>query len=173
VISCSEGKGISTIEVDAGSLPVTHGENISDLISDSGVTRYHLQTKVWDTYSNDSVSYWHFPQGIYLEKYDSLFRVEGSVKADTAYYFEKTELWRLVGNVFIRNMKGETFETSELFWNQKAPPSSTNAIYTNKSVTIHRGDELNYARSGLKSNQSMDHYVFYSPAMEVSIDEEE
>jgi hypothetical protein len=171
VVSCSEGK-ISTVDVDAGSLPLTHGEDISDLISDSGITRYHLQAKVWDVYSNDTAPYWHFPKGIYLEKYDSLFRVDGSVKADTAYYFEKIDLWQLIGNVFIQNVKGETFETSELFWNQNESPLSHNAIYTDKPVKITKSeDEVIYAKTGLRSNQSMTHYVLYSSSVEIAMDE--
>jgi hypothetical protein len=158
---------MSTIEVDAETLPLTHAEDISSLISDSGITRYSLQTKVWDTYSN----YWHFPKGVYLEKYDSLFNVVGSVKSDTAYYFEDKDLWKLIGNVYIVNQIGDKFETSELFWKRSEPAWSRNSIYTDKFVRIERGDQI-ITSQGLKSNQLMDDYIFYSNAIEMTMDDE-
>ena len=35
--------------------------------------------------------YWAFEKGVYLEKFDSLFHIDASIKADTAYYYEKKE----------------------------------------------------------------------------------
>jgi len=124
MISCSKESVISTVSLeDALVLPSIHGENIYSLISDSGITRYALKAKVWDMYSNDVEPYWFFPEGIYLEKFDSLFHVEGYIQADTAYFFEKKELWQLIGNVHCQNLLGDKFDTSELFWNQKEPAS--------------------------------------------------
>jgi LPS export ABC transporter protein LptC len=171
MISCSRGnKGISTVHLDANALPMMHGEEISSLISDSGITRLRLTAKVWDMYSNDTASYWHFPEGIYVEKFDSLFQVDGYVKADTAYYFENIELWKLIGNVFIQNMEGTTCETSELFWNRKEPASSINSIYTDKFVRITKKDKVSTAE-GMKTNQTLTRYTFYKNAMETTIEE--
>jgi LPS export ABC transporter protein LptC len=170
-VSCTQSKGkVSTVEVDAEALPLTHAEDISSLISDSGVTRYSLQTKVWDVYSKKNVSYWHFPKGIYLEKFDSLFNVVGSVQSDTAYYFEDKDLWKLIGNVYIVNQQGDKFETSELFWKRSEPASSRNSIYTDKFVRIERGDQI-ITSHGLKSNQTMDDYIFYSNAIEMIVND--
>ncbi|MDR0680879.1 MAG: LPS export ABC transporter periplasmic protein LptC [Dysgonamonadaceae bacterium] len=169
-ISCSQGNKMSAIEVDAQTLPLTHAENILSLISDSGITRYRLQTKVWDVYSKANTSYWHFPKGIYLEKFDSLFNVVGSVKSDTAYYFEDKELWKLIGNVYIVNQEGDKFETSELFWKRSEPAWSRNSIYTDKFVRIERGDQI-ITMKGLRSNQLMDDYVFYSNAIEMIVED--
>jgi hypothetical protein len=173
MISCSKGKeAISTVSLDMEDLPTMHGENSSSLISDSGVTRYRLTAKVWDVYTNDTAPYWFFPQGIYLEKFDSLFRVEGSVEADTAYFYNKKELWRLIGNVHIRNLLGEKFETSELFWNRRAPENSGNAVYTDKKVRVERVGGTVLIGEGMKSDQSLTYYRFYKPYTETFIDEE-
>jgi LPS export ABC transporter protein LptC len=161
---------MSTVDVDAQTLPLTHAENILSLISDSGITRYRLQTKVWDVYSKNDTSYWHFPQGIYLERFDSLFNVTGSVKADTAYYFENKDLWQLIGNVYIVNLEGDTFETSELFWRRSEPAYSRNSIYTDKFVRIKRANQLIMSQ-GLKSNQAMDDYIFYLNSIETTIED--
>ena len=34
-------------------------------------------------------SYWAFEKGVYLEQFDSIFNIEASIKADTAYYYDK------------------------------------------------------------------------------------
>ena len=172
MLSCSQGKkGIATVDVDAGVIPSFHGEDISSLISDSGITRYRLAAKIWDIYSNDTVPYWHFPEGVYVEQFDSLFRVSGYIQADTAYFFERTGLWRAIGNVFIKNLEGTTCETSELFWNQREPANSVNAIYTDQFVKITTKDKIMTAH-GMKSNQSLTRYIFYANAMEATIDED-
>lgn len=170
LLSCG-GRNKSLANIDVGdAIPVLHGENISSLISDSGVTRFRLETKVWDTYSNDTAPYWYFPQGIYVEQFDSLFQVSGHAQADTAYYYEKTELWRLLSNVVIKNAEGTTCETSELFWNVKEPPSSLQSLYSDKFVKITTPNKV-ITTEGFKSNQSLTKYVFYKNTLITEIDE--
>jgi len=170
--ACSNGKKIATVDVDAKVLPSMHGEGISSLISDSGITRYRLQTKVWDIYSSDTGAYWHFPQGFYVEQFDSVFNVEGFIRSDTAYYFERSKLWRLVGNVHTQNLLGWKFDTSELYWNQMEPSNSLNSIYTDSIVRIDKneGEKIVVSR-GMKSNQSMTHYILYKSYMESTFNE--
>jgi LPS export ABC transporter protein LptC len=171
-LSCGKNKDVSSVEVDAVALPTIHGENISSLISDSGVTRYRLQTKVWDIYSNDTFPYWFFPQGVYLELFDSLFRTQSTVTADTAYFYEKKDLFRLLGNVQIQNLSGEKFETSELFWDRSAPANSVNAVYTDKMIRIDRGDVILVSR-GFRSDRFMNNYRFFGNRTEAIIDEDQ
>lgn len=154
LIGCSKDKAISTLSLNYEDLPTVHTEGVTSLISDSGVTRYRVETKVWDIYSNAPEPYWHFPEGAYVEQFDSVFNVVGSIKADTVYFFERKELWQLIGNVFIKNLEGHTFETSELFWNQKEPPDSEEAVYTDKTVRIDQGNDVT-ATQGLRANQSL------------------
>lgn len=143
-------------------MPMMHGVDITSLISDSGITRYRMQAKVWDIFQNDSSSYWYFPEGLYVEQFDTLFNVQGFLKADTGYYYETKSLWHVIGNVYIQNLDGLTFETSELFWNEKEPANSINAIYTDKYVEVNTIDGRTITGIGMRSNQSMSHYTFYS-----------
>lgn len=50
--------------------------------------RYKIITAEWLIYSHRNPPFWAFEKGIYLEKFDSLFHVDASIKADTAYYYE-------------------------------------------------------------------------------------
>lgn len=171
MLSCGQrGKHIATIEVDVEARPMLHSGDVVALISDSGVTRFRIETKVWDAYSTDTGSYWHFPEGIYVEQFDSLFQVSGYVWADTAYYFENTGRWQLINNVLVKNAEETICETSELFWNSKEPPTSINSIYTDKFVKITEPARIITAE-GFKSNQSLTKYIFYKNTLETEIDE--
>jgi len=152
------------VSVDAGTLPLTHTENVFSLISDSGVTRYRLTAAVWDTYSPaEAEPYWKFPEKFHLDNLDSLLTVTATVDSDTAYYFEKQELWRLTNNVKIKNMEGVLFETEELFWNQRAQPDALDAIYSTVpvKVTLPNGDVQHHA-GGFKSDKFMHLPRFYN-----------
>ncbi len=60
-----------------------------------------------EIYDKKNPPYWAFEKGVYLEKFDSLFHIDASIKADTAYYYEKKKLWELRSNVHIRSQRGE------------------------------------------------------------------
>lgn len=129
--------------------------DVATLISDSGIIRYKLNAKEWLMFSKAKDPYWYFPEGIYIEKFDSLFNAEASVKADTAYYWEKKKLWKLIGNVKILSLENEKFETSEMFWDQEKE-----RIYSSKRVRIEKKDQIIIGKEGFESNQDMTKYSF-------------
>jgi hypothetical protein len=170
MLSCSQHhKDIATIDLNASARPMLHDENISALISDSGVTRIRLEAAVRDIYSSDTASYWYFPEGIYVEQFDSLFQVSGFARAYTPCHFDKTGIWRLLKNVVIKSDAGTTCETSELYWNSKEPASSLQAIYTDKFVTITTPDKT-ITSAGLKANLSLTNYILYANTLETEIE---
>jgi hypothetical protein len=174
MVSCNNESVISTVTLEnVAVLPTIHGENITSLISDSGVTRYRLKARVWDMYSGEVEPYWHFPEGFYFEKFDSLFNIEGYLQADTAYFFEKKELWHLTGNVHIQMLTGDRFDTSELFWDRKEPSVSINAIYSDSLVRVTTASGEIMTGSGFRSNVQMSDYRFYKAASEVIIEEKD
>ena len=163
------------VPVDIHAIPMVHTVDVLSLISDSGRTRARIKAAVGDIYSNDSTrkdTYWHFPKRIFVEQFDSLYQVSGSIVADTAYYYEKTGLWQAIGNVVAKNSEGKTFETSELFWDSKAPAISTNAFYTHKQVKITDSDgSYQYGYSGFRANQSLKSIFLFSVKGELNVEE--
>ena len=69
------------------SLPDMKTTGVTTLISDSGTIRYKIITEEWLIYNQRNPPFWAFEKGIYLEKFDSVFHVDASIKADTAYYY--------------------------------------------------------------------------------------
>ena len=65
--------------------PVMDTKGVTTLISDSGITRYDVNTAEWLISDRKNPPYWAFEKGIYLEKFDSVFHYRPSIKADMAY----------------------------------------------------------------------------------------
>ena len=91
-----------------------------------------------------------------MEQFDSLMQIDASIKADTAYYYEKEKLWELRSNVFIQNRKGEKFDTQQLFWNQK-----TEKVYSDKYIRIEQTENI-ITGYGFESNQQLTQYVIHN-----------
>lgn len=155
--SCSgKQKQLGEAITERDSLPVMKTLGVTTLISDSGVTRYRIKTEEWLIFDKKRPSYWAFEKGVYLEKFDSLLHVDASIKADTAYYYDKQKLWKLVGHVAIKNLQGNKFNTELLYWNQ-----ATEKIYSDKFIRIEQPDKIILGH-GFDSNQEMTIYTIHN-----------
>ena len=130
---------------------------VSTLISDSGITRYRLIADEWLIFSKAAEPYWYFPEGFYVEQFDSLFQHEGSVKSDTAYYYLQKEEWELIGNVKIANLQGEKFDSDRIIWDQK-----NGRIHSDEYIRIEQKDKI-ITGYGFDSNQEMTNYKIFNP----------
>lgn len=148
-------KAMGEAITERDSLPVMDTRGVVTMISDSGVIRYRLNAEEWQVYDRKSPSYWAFEKGVYVEKFDSLFQVEASIEADTAYYYDKQKLWKLISNVHIQNQKGEKFDTELLYWDQ-----NKKKVYSDQTVRVEQPDRIIYAE-GFESNEQMTKYTFF------------
>ena len=154
--SCSgKRKELGAAITERDSLPVMDTRGVVTLVSDSGVIRYRLNAEEWLVYDKKDPPYWAFEKGVYVEKFDSLFQVEASIKADTAYYYDKKKLWKLISNVHIQSQKGELFDTELLYWDQNAKK-----VYSDEAVRVEQTDRIIYAE-GFESNEQMTKYTFF------------
>ncbi len=149
------------------SLPVLDTRGVTTLISDSGIIRYRINTAQWLVFDRKTPSFWAFEKGIYLEKFDSLFHIESNIKADTAYYYDKEELWKLMSNVHIQNVQGEKFDTDLLYWDQRRE-----RVYSDERIRIEQPDRVIFA-VGFESNQQMTNYTLHRVEGTFYFDEEE
>ena len=133
-------------------LPSMKSLGVTTLISDSGITRYKIVAEEWLIHDKKNPPYWAFEKGVYLEKFDTLFRVDASIKADTAYYHEKKKLWELKGHVQILSQRGDKFQTDLLFWDEKKEK-----VYSDKFIQIEQEDKV-IKGYGFESNQDLTEY---------------
>ena len=133
-------------------LPSMKSLGVTTLISDSGITRYKIVAEEWLIHDKKNPPYWAFEKGVYLEKFDTLFRIDASIKADTAYYHEKKKLWELRGHVQILSQRGDKFQTDLLFWDEKKEK-----VYSDKFIQIEQEDKV-IKGYGFESNQNLTEY---------------
>lgn len=157
LLSCGKEKTeIVEVAFDAETTYTMRTSDVVELISDSGIIRYKLIADEWYVYEKATEPFWLFPEGFYVEQFDSLYNKDASVKADTAYHYYKKELWELIGNVKVTSLKGEDFETEHLFWDRKSEK-----IYSDKYIRIETDDKI-ITGIGFESNQTMTKYDVFN-----------
>lgn len=154
LISCQkeEAETIGAIS-DRSQLPRMHAINISTVISDSGITRYRINTPQWDVYDKAMNPYWEFPLGVHFERFDEQLHVNANIHCDYAKFLENQQIWELKGRVKATNMKGELFETEHLFWDQRMQN-----IHSDSMITITQATHI-ITGIGFDSNQEMTRYA--------------
>jgi LPS export ABC transporter protein LptC len=151
--SCSgKGKDLAEAVAENDTLPSMTSLGVTTLVSDSGITRYKIVAEEWTIHDKRNPPFWAFEKGVYLEKFDTLFHIDASIKADTAYYYEKKKLWELRGNVLIRSQRGDKFETEQLYWDEKKKK-----VYSDKYIRIEQDDKA-ITGYGFESNQALTEY---------------
>ena len=143
--------------VDRAAMPVLEGDEVTTLISDSGITRYRIKAKKWLVFDKADTPYWEFPNGIYLEKFNLNLEADATVEADYAFYNEPEQRWMLKGNVKAMNLEGEQFETPLLFWDQQSE-----SIFSDSSIVITREASI-IMGVGFRSNQELTQYTILRP----------
>lgn len=132
--------------------------DVETFISDSGITRYHISAPIWYIYDEAVVPRWTFPEGLFLEQYDNLFRQSAKVNCDSATYFSKKRLWRLDGNVVMVNVARDSFLTKQLFWDQYAK-----RIYSDTAFIRIVSKDRTIEGYGFSSNEHMTDYLIKKP----------
>lgn len=168
ITSCSKDEGKVGPEIGVrDSLPWLLTTGVSTLISDSGVIRYKLISEDWYMYDKKEPTYWAFEKGLFIEKFNEQFHTEAFITCDTAYFYDAKQLWELHGRVFVKNLKGETFRTTLLFWDQ-----AKHVIYSPAYMEI---DGESQALSGydFNSNEQMTEYLIHSSRGRFPLNEKE
>ncbi len=149
-LSCKGESSEKLIAVECSdSLPVMSTFDVNTIISDSGRISYKIIADEWRIYDKRKPPFWAFEKGVYLEKYDKEMNIEATVKCDTAYYYSEQELWKLIGNVNIKNVKDEKFYTPLMYWDQKEE-----IIYSDSYIKIEQADQVTEG-IGFEANQNL------------------
>jgi LPS export ABC transporter protein LptC len=136
--------------------PLSEAENVELYYSESERVKVKMIAALVYEYENGDRE---FPKGIYLEFYDEFEKLESTLSANEAYYFEKDKTWRGRGNVEVKNVKKkEQLNTEELFWNPKEEK-----IYTEKFLTIRQEDQV-VSGEGLDAKQDLSNYKITNPS---------
>ena len=154
LLSCQEEKKRTITDEDLASmptdsLPVMTTYDVVTEVTDSGRVAYRITAKEWTVYDKRKPPYWAMEKGVFVEKIGRNRNVEATIKCDTAYYYSDRKLWKLIGNVDIRNPKDEKFFTQLLYWDQEKE-----RIYSDENIRIEQKEQVTEG-TGFSSNQDM------------------
>lgn len=167
LFSCKHKTDVApAVQLNPDSVPMMVTHKVRTLISDSGITQYRINTPVWYVYDGGANPRWNFPEGATLEQFDKQFKVVSTVRCDSAMYFTKEQLWRLDGNVRIRNVNNELILTNQLFWDQR-----WNEVRSDSFVHIERPDRT-IEGYGFRSNQQLTKYKLNHVMAILPVDED-
>lgn len=151
--SCGDKTPVAEAISNRSEVPRLKVDEITTIISDSGITRYRIIAKVWCVYDKTDEPYWDFPQGLHLERFDEFYNTDAKIDCKRARYFESRRVWELNDSVRATNIEGDQFETQQLFWSQ-----NDERIYSDSAIVVTQRDKK-IMGEGFESNQSMTRYT--------------
>ncbi|MDW7693669.1 LPS export ABC transporter periplasmic protein LptC [Flammeovirgaceae bacterium SG7u.111] len=154
LVSCEEESvdKQEIVEELSDSLPVRVFNDVSMLYSQNSMVRLKLEAPIQNQYENQDEDY---PEGLYLEIYDSLGVKTTSLVADQGKHDVKSHKFRVKGNVVVINfVEGTKLETEVLNWDQASETIYTDTL-TPVVITTPK-DVIN--ANGLTANQDFSEY---------------
>jgi len=156
--SCSESRHSYVPNAsDPEAVPTMATTDVETFISDSGYTRYHISTPLWQMFDEADEPFWRFPSGLELQQYDGRLRPTANVVCDSARYLSRRRIWQLDGHVVMVNTLRDSFLTQQLFWDQTRA-----RVYSDSFIHIVRSDRI-IEGYGFESNQEMTAYTVHRP----------
>ena len=152
-IACGDKPPITEAITNRNERPRLKVDDITTIISDSGITRYRISAKVWCVYDKAAEPYWDFPEGLHLERFDEYYIPDAKIDCKRARYYQNRRLWELNDSVRATNLQGDQFATQQLFWSQ-----NEERIYSDSAIVVTQRDKK-IMGEGFESNQSMTRYT--------------
>jgi LPS export ABC transporter protein LptC len=158
LVSCKEkNENLVAFSYDPESVPSLVTDEGYQLVSDSGITRYKMVYDVWMVFDKAKEPYWFFPEGLYVEQFTPNFEIESIVQADTAWFYVDLNLLRLKKNVHVENLRGDVFDSDELYWDR-----DNGRVYSSAYIEVQQGD-ARLSGYGFESNQQMTDFRIFRP----------
>lgn len=154
-----EQEKASATDYDPETTPTMFTSDATSYVSDSGYTRYYIETTQWYVFDEAKEPNWKFPEGLYGEKFDNDMAVIATFECDSAIYLSQPRLWELIGNVRINNELGDRFLTQHLFWN-----TVDHKMYSDSFIHIEKSDRI-IEGYGFVSDERISDYVVNRPSM--------
>ncbi len=112
-------------------VPVERTIGVEIIYSDSARVKAKLKTPLLLHYKTQK-PYFEMPKGIIVDFFDEKLKPTSKVISDYAIRRENEKLVELRKNVVATNVKGDTFKSDELIWDE-----NKKRFFSNKQVTIN------------------------------------
>lgn len=167
LLSCkNDPKQINAL-VNKSTLQEDKAYDVTILYSENGKTKAKLFAKEFIRNEVAKPPFTDMKKGINVDFYDDSLRVESTLTAKYARYYEKQGNILIRDSIVVVNKKGERLNTQELVWNQRI-----RKFYTEKFVKIFTPSQVMYG-DGLEANEDFSWYEIKHPTGIVQIDKNE
>lgn len=165
--SCGKKEPEPTIK-DPETTPTQVSHNHRIINSLDGYRQYRMETPLLERYELAKEPFMEFREGIKIETFDSLLKVESDLVADYAHLNEVTDLWEARGNVIAHNYKGEkggrTLYTERLYWDQKKKK-----IYSDTTAKVIDGGSV-HVGSNFEADESFETWSFHNTTGKIEVE---
>jgi LPS export ABC transporter protein LptC len=127
-------------------------EEVTIIYSEHGKVKARLFSKEFIKNDLARPPYWDMKKGLRVEFYDDSTRLESTLNASYARYYEQQGNILIRDHIIIKNRKGEKLSTEELIWNQKLKK-----FYTEKFVRISTPTQVMFG-DGMEANEDFTWY---------------
>jgi len=157
ILSCTSkvASDLPTDLISTKKPPTLEATDFQTFLTDSGVVRYFLKTPRLVQYEQEKEPYTEFPEGFHLQQFDANKKIISELSANYGKNFETEKKWLATGNVVMVNNKGDTLRSEELIYLTKEEK-----IYTDKFVSIKKGDDIINGSGGFESDTQMTKWTF-------------
>lgn len=152
-----------TSELNAPSISVTNTEII---YSKNALIEAKIQSNQINRYIDIEEPYTEFPEGLFVQFYDSTQKVSSFIKANYCIYDEKKKLWTAENDVVSVSDEGDTLNTEFLIWNEV-----TGKIYSDRYVRITNKDGIIHGK-GFEANQDLTGWEIKNPSGTINFENE-
>lgn len=154
--SCSDRLSILNKMESKDDLPVVSIENLKTTYTEQGYIKGKLQAQLAEKFEGVTEPYIDFKKGLSIVLFDKNNKIENSLTADKARYFNNKKTFEASGNVVITNLNGDIMTTDKLYGDE-----TQNKIFTNALVKITKSDgTVLYSKAGFESNMEFTIYKF-------------
>ncbi|HEY4195201.1 MAG TPA: LPS export ABC transporter periplasmic protein LptC [Mucilaginibacter sp.] len=146
-------KDIQKISASEVNKPIERYTGVDVIYSDSARVKAHMTAPLMIIYKVKK-PYTEMPKGVKVVFYDNNLQESSTVVADYAIRHDLEKTIELDKNVVGTNVKGDTFTSDELIWDE-----NTRQIHSSKLVHVKLADGSITDGTGFTSDENFNHWV--------------
>jgi LPS export ABC transporter protein LptC len=143
-------------DLTSKSIQAEYSTDVEVIYSDSAKVKARLTAPSMIRYLTKDNPSIEMPKGLYVQFYDDFLNVKSWMRADYGVRYLNTFVTKVSGNVQVRNVKGDSLNTEEMFWDERKEK-----VYGNKQVTVRTKTQVIIA-DGFESNIGFTNYSFHN-----------
>jgi len=161
-------KDLQKISASEVNKPVTSYTDVDVIYSDSAKVKAHMTAPLMLDYDKVEKPYTEMPKGVKVIFYDGNLKETGTITSDYAIYHKKEKIILLRKNVVGTNVKGETFTSDELIWDQ-----NTKQVTSNQIVHVRMADGTALDGTSFASDEGLNHWKFGQANGKINVNSQE